>query len=195
MAEAKQLSSYEKIIGKLRYLCHKKVTGTFSIATNDNRHASISIKDGRIVGGTYRQLKGQTALENIRQISAGHCTFAAGVLRSSAEDTLLPSSNALFEFLGINKDKPTAAVKITKTASKTNPSESRDEAARKAIEAEATEYLGPIAPTVCEEYFAMAGNLNNKEDLLSVLDGIAAEVGDDAKGEAFKKGVMARLKG
>ena len=41
----------------------------------------------------------------------------------------------------------------------------------------------------------MAGNLNNKEDLLSVLDGIAAEVGDDAKGKSFKKGVMARLKG
>jgi len=195
MAEEKQLNSYKKIIGKLQYLCHKKVTGTFSIATNDNRHASISIKDGRIVGCTYRQFKGQNALENIRQISAGHSTFAPGVLRTSAEDALLPSSNALFEFLGINKDKPAAAVKMTKTAAKTNPSEIQGEAARTAIETEATEYLGPIAPTLCEEYFEMAGNLNNEEDLLSVLDGIAAEVGDDAKGEAFKKGVMARLKG
>ncbi len=195
MAEEKQFSSYEKIIGKLRYLCHKKVTGTFSIATNDNRHASISIKDGSIVGGTYRQFKGQTALENIRRISAGHCTFAPGVLRTSAEDALLPSSKALFELLGIKSGKPTAAVKITKSAAKIKPTENQDKAARKAIEVEATEYLGPIAETICEEHFAMAGNLNNEEDLLSVLDGIAAEVGDDAKGEAFKKGVMARLKG
>ena len=95
MAEEKQLSNYEKIIKNFRYLCNKNATGTFSIATDENRHASIGIKDGQIVGATYRQFKGQTALEKIRQISAGHCTFASGVLRTSEEDALLPSSNAL----------------------------------------------------------------------------------------------------
>ena len=59
---------------------------------------------------------------------------------------------------------------------------------------EATEYLGPMAAIICEEHFAWVGNLNNKEKLQSVLEGIAGELGDDAKNEDFKKGVIARLK-
>jgi hypothetical protein len=51
-----------------------------------------------------------------------------------------------------------------------------------------------MAAIICEEHFAWVGNLNNKENLQSVLEGIAGELGDDAKNEDFKKGVIARLK-
>lgn len=191
MAEEKQLISYSEIIEKLRHLCGGGATGTFSMATSANHHATISIKKGQIVGATYRNLKGTAALDNIRQVDAGHCAFAPGVLRISDEDASLASSKSLLDFLRANGNA--AAVKVAKAVAETKHSESQDEATRQAIEVEATEYLGPIAETICQEHFSTAGNLNNKEILLSVLEGIAGEMGDSAKGDEFKKGVMARL--
>ena len=194
MSKEKQISSYKEIIWKLRHICDAGDTGTFSVATRENHYASISIKDGQIIGVAYRQSKGRAALENIRKVRAGHCTFAPGVLRYSEADALLPSSNALFEFLGISEINPATAVKITEPASKTEPSENQNGVARQAIEVVATEYLGPMAVIICEEHFARVGYLNNEANLQSVLEGIAGEVGDEAKGEEFKKGVIARLK-
>ena len=194
MSIEKQLSSYKEIVGKLRHICDGGETGTLSLATRENHYASISIKDGQIIGVTYRQTKGPAALENIRKISAGRCTFAPGVLRYSEVDASLPSSKALFEFLGISEIKPATAVRSTEPASKTEPSKNPNGAARQAIEEEAAEHLGPMAVIICEEHFARVGSLNNEENLQSVLEGIAGEVGDKAKGEEFKKGVITRLR-
>lgn len=194
MSEEKPLSSYKEIVWKLRHICDGGETGTLSLATRENHYASISIKDGQIIGIAYRQSKGAAALENIRKVRAGRFTFAPGVLRHSEVDASLPPSKALFEFLGIGETKPAAAVRITESAPKSEPSDNTNGAARQAIELEATEYLGPMAAIICEEHFARVGNLNNKENLQSVLEGIAGELGDDAKGEDFKKRVITRLK-
>ncbi len=194
MSIEKPLSSYKEIVWKLRHICDGGETGTLSLATRENHYASISIKDGQIIGVAYRQSKGAAALENIRKVRAGRFTFAPGVLRHSEVDDSLPPSKALFEFLGIGEIKPATAVRTTEPAPKTEPSENTNGAARQAIELEATEYLGPMAAIICEEHFARVGNLNNKENLQSVLEGIAGELGDDAKGEDFKKGVITRLK-
>jgi len=187
MSIEKPLSSYKEIVGKLRHICDGGETGTFSLATRENHYASISIKDGQIIGVAYRQSRGAAALENIRKVRAGRFTFAPGVLRHSEVDASLPSSEALFEFLGIGETKPAAAVRTTEPAPKTESSDSTNGAARQAIEVEATEYLGPMAAIICEEHHARVGNLNNKENLQSVLEGIAGELGDEAKGEDFKK--------
>ena len=194
MSEEKPLSSYKEIVGKLRHICDGGETGTLSLATRENHYASISIKDGQIIGVAYRQSKGAAALENIRKVRAGRFTFAPGVLRHSEVDASLPSSKALFEFLGIGEITPATAVRTTEPAPKSEPSDNTNGAARLAIELEATEYLGPMAAIICEEHFARVGNLNNKKNLQSVLEGIAGELGDDAKGEDFKKGVITRLK-
>lgn len=184
----------KEIVWNLRHICDGGDTGTFSLATRENHYASISIKDGQIIGVTYRQFKGPAALENIRKVSAGHYTFAPGVLRHNEVDASLPSSKALFEYLGIGEIKPVSAARINGPASKTEPSEDRNGAARQAIEVEATEYLGLMAAIICEEHFARVGNFNSEENLQRVLEGIAGEVGDKAKGEEFKKGVITRLK-
>ena len=193
MSKEKQLSSYKEIVWKLRHICDGGGTGTFSLATRENHYASISIKDGQIIGVTYRQSKGPVALENIRKVSAGRCTFAPGVLRNSEVDASLPSSKALFEYLGIGETKPAISARINGPASNTEPSENQNGVARQAIESEAMEYLGPMAAIICEEHFARVGNLHDEENLRRVLEGIAGEVGDKAKGEEFKKGVITRL--
>ncbi|MGB9440278.1 MAG: hypothetical protein WCB15_20200, partial [Desulfobacterales bacterium] len=71
MSEEKPLSSYKEIVGKLRHICDGGETGTLSLATGENHYASISIKDGQIIGVAYRQSKGAAALENIRKVRAG----------------------------------------------------------------------------------------------------------------------------
>jgi hypothetical protein len=133
-------------------------------------------------------------LEKIHKIGEGRCTFARGVLRNSEVDASLPSSKALSEFLGIGEVKPATEVRSTEPASKNEPSKNPNGAARQAIEMEATEYSGRMAVIICEEHFARVGNLNNDQNLQSVLQGIAAEVADKTKGEEFKKGVITRLR-
>jgi hypothetical protein len=193
MSKEKQLSSYKEIVWKLRHICDGGDTGTFSLATRENHYASISMKDGQIIGVTYRQSKGPAALENIRKVSAGRCTFAPGILRNSEVDASLPSSKAIFEYLGIGEIKPAITARINGPASNTEPSENQNGAARQAIELEATEYLGPMAAIICEEHFARVGNLHDEENMWRVLEGIAGDVGDKAKGKEFKKGVITRL--
>ena len=179
MAESNQHSSLAEITARLKQLCSQGNTGTLSLATSENHHATISLKGGEVVGIAYRQFKGEAALDKIRQISAARCSFVDGMLRTTEADFSLPSSDELLDLLGVSADVPTVTV---------------DKETRNAIEGEATEYLGPMAVTICEEHFASAGDLRDEEIFMRVLDSIAAEVGDTQKGAQFKKGVLSRLK-
>ena len=180
MAASIRLSSFVEITDQLKQHCAQGNTGTLSLATSENHHATISLKGGEVVGVAYRQFKGEAALEKIRQIRAARCSFVDGMLRTTETDFSLPSSDELLDYLGVSAQAPAVAV---------------DDNTRAAIEAEATEYFGPMAATICEEHIALGGDLNKEENLLQVLDSIAAEVGDAEKAARLKQGVLNRLKG
>lgn len=185
MAEGRALLSYPEVLDRLRTVCAAGRSGTLFLATDDNRSARVAIVEGRIVAVVFQEMRGTSAVARLRQIGAARCSFSEGVVAVSGPDTSLPRTEDILRALSaVRAGRPVAA-----TSSIGIPVA----AVRDAIEAEATEFLGPLAPAVCAEYFESATDLSARSGLLAVLEGIAGELGDLQKGELFKKGILARL--
>ena len=62
------------------------------------------------------------------------------------------------------------------------------------IEAELTEYLGPMATVICREHIARAAAASPPHDVRQIVEALAREIGDRAKEERFRQQVLARLR-
>lgn len=185
MAEEKQILTYNEMVLKLSDIVSGKLTGTFSLATTENHFATISLKNGRVVGATYRQLKGGPAIEKITQINGGRCNFSEGALRSDEVDETLPSTEEIFKALGVpTADSPEESIE---------ESEFETDAVMALIEKEAVEYLGPMAAMICRENLDQVGHITSQADLFQLINGIAGEVGDTSKETEFKNKILEKL--
>jgi hypothetical protein len=66
--------------------------------------------------------------------------------------------------------------------------------AQAVIEAELTEYLGPMAVVICREHIARAAAAGPPHDVRQIVEALAREIGDRAKEERFRQQVLARLR-
>jgi hypothetical protein len=62
------------------------------------------------------------------------------------------------------------------------------------IEAELTEYLGPMAVVICREHIARAAAASPPHDVRQIVEALAREIGDRAKEERFRQQVLSRLR-
>jgi len=184
MATQRDELSYPELVEELRGCSLAKQTGTWIAATSDNHSLRIGFDRGRIVKMVFQNLKGPAALSRMTQITGGRCSFTAGAAPASGPDTGLPDTPEILRLLtqgGASDDDQSGDTGIPVGLLK------------EAIVAEATEVLGPMGPTICEEYFDSATDLGTKAGLNRVLAGVATELGDATRGAAFKQRVMARL--
>ena len=63
---------------------------------------------------------------------------------------------------------------------------------RPLIERELAEFLGPMAPLICDEHLAGRTGLGPQE-ISKVVESIAGEIGDPAKEAQFKQWVLAQV--
>ena len=61
------------------------------------------------------------------------------------------------------------------------------------IEAELTEFVGPIAPLLCRGHISKAAAAGSPLDLPALVEAVAREIGDRAKEDRFKQQALARL--
>lgn len=175
--------SYPELIEALRHLCLDGQTGTWAIATHDNRSARIGIDRGRIVSVHFQQLRGISAILKLRTISGARSGFTAGMLPPQVQKSDLPNTQTILRFLvqggESGEDSPQTGIPIARI--------------KNAILTEAIDALGPFAPSICEEHFNGSASLTTQAGLLRILTGIAAELDDPTRGETFKQRVLARL--
>lgn len=190
MAEDKSIQNYSEIIKKLGLLCQSGETGTFSIATSNNHHATISLKKGKIIGATFRPHTGREALERISQVSSGRCSFLPRTLRTKEIDASMPAADDISRLLKIEKIAPPSP-------SASEPMSLPIEPIKEVVQLEVTKYLGPIGSVVCQDHFKRAGKIATMEDLKTVIENIANQIsdasGDTAKGSKFKNDVLSRI--
>jgi len=195
--------TYAELLTELGALCSALRTGTMFIATTDNQSARIVLRQGDIVSLVFRTQRGLEAIDHIRKITAGRFTFSDAVVdRVSSVD--LPDTSVLLSLLAGNDPAPAVpappvtplhAAPRTVAPARTQPAAGTQLAKVQAvIEAELTEFVGPIAPLLCRDHMARAAAAGPPWDLPALVEAISREIGDRAKEDRFRQQVLARLR-
>ena len=196
---------YAALLSELGRLCAAKRTGTMFIATTDNQSARIGLRQGDIISLVFRTQRGLEAIDRIRKITAGRFTFSDTVVdRVASVD--LPATSDLLSLLAGNSAPPAIS------AAPAAPGAPRDAAppvatvqpratanpqlvnAQAVIEAELTEFVGPIAPLLCRHHIAKAAAAGPPLDVPALVEAVAREIGDRAKEDRFRQQALARLR-
>ncbi|PYM72580.1 MAG: hypothetical protein DME10_12245 [Candidatus Rokuibacteriota bacterium] len=193
---------YRQIVTELAGLCRARRTGTLFIATTDNQSAWIGLREGEISSLAFRNQRGFEALINLRKIVAGRINFTDAVMDRGPRGDL-PMTVDLLAMLG-TEDPPAVVPPPPDPAPSPSPAPASPPPASSAdaqltrvqavIEAELTEYLGPMATVICREHIARAAAASPPHDVRQIVEALAREIGDRAKEERFRQQVLARLR-
>jgi hypothetical protein len=170
------------------------------IATTDNQSARIVLRAGEIVSVVFRTRRGLEAADHLRKIAGGRFSFSDAVVdRMSSDD--LPATPALLALLAGDASPLPPSPAVAPPPSQPRPAPPSPPAAsavlsraQSIIEAELTEFVGPIAAVLCREHIARAASAGPPFHWPALVDAIAREIGDRAKEERFKGQVLARLR-
>lgn len=172
--------TYGQLIGEVRRLCAQHQTGRVFITTSDNHSVSFGLQNGVIVALGFRNQTGLEALAAIQRVHKGSLAFASGLPPKPQPG--LPPTPELLALLQSAAADPTDAADAGP-----RPVNEAVARSRAVIEAELTEYLGPMARVVTEEHAASA------HDLADFIDLLAGELNDPAKSATFKERVREKL--
>ena len=185
---------YRQIVTELAALCRAQRTGTLFIATTDNQSARIGLREGEISSLAFRNQRGLEAIIQLRKIVAGRINFTDAVMDRGPRGDL-PMTVDLLAMLGTDDFPP-----IVPTPPEPGPPPPASAAdaqltrAQAVIEAELTEYLGPMAVVICREHIARAAAAGPPHDVRQIVEALAREIGDRAKEERFRQRVLSRLR-
>jgi hypothetical protein len=185
---------YRQIVTELAALCRAQRTGTLFIATTDNQSARIGLREGEISSLAFRNQRGLEAIIQLRKIVAGRINFTDAVMDRGPRGDL-PMTVDLLAMLGTDDFPP-----IVPTPPEPGPPPPASAAdaqltrAQAVIEAELTEYLGPMAVVICREHIARAAAASPPHDVRQIVETLAREIGDRAKEERFRQRVLSRLR-
>lgn len=182
--------SPDQLVAALRGLCAERRTGTLFVITGDNQTARFVLRQGEIVAAQFRVRRGLDALLHMRHVTSGRFNFTPDVA-GPADAPALPPNH---EILAILARQEIAPGRETPLAREPPPSRPQLERAQRVLEAELTEYLGPMARIICREHLLRAGDLAEPGDLARVVDAISKEIGDPAKEARFKREALAKLR-
>src|SRR5262245_22166261 len=172
--------TYGQLIGEVRRLCAQHQTGRVFITTSDNHSVSFGLQKGVIVALSFRNQAGLEALAAIQRVHKGSLSFSSG-LPPKPQPGLPPAP----ELLSLRQSAATGpADAVDAGPPPVNEAVARS---RAVIEAELTEYLGPMARIVVEEHLAAA------HDLTHFIESLAGELNDATKSATFKARVRERL--
>ena len=197
---------YAELLSELSRLCAARRTGTMFIATTDNQSARIGLQQGDIISLVFRTQRGLEAIDRIRKITAGRFTFSDTVVdRVASAD--LPTTSDLLSLLAGNRALPVVSTTPAPPAPPPDaaprpgaPAQAQAAASPElvrvqgVIEAELTEFVGPIAPLLCRGHISKAAAAGSPLDLPALVEAVAREIGDRAKEDRFKQQALARLR-
>jgi hypothetical protein len=197
---------YAELLSELSRLCAARRTGTMFIATTDNQSARIGLQQGDIISLVFRTQRGLEAIDRIRKITAGRFTFSDTVVdRVASAD--LPTTSDLLSLLAGNGAPPVVSATPAPPAPPPDaaprpgaPAQAQAAASpelvrvQAVIEAELTEFVGPIAPLLCRGHISKAAAAGSPLDLPALVEAVAREIGDRAKEDRFKQQALARLR-
>lgn len=158
------------------------------IITTENHAAQFVLRDGQVVGLTYRLMRGPDAIPGMKSFPGGRYRFQDESVERT--DSRLPATPDLLALL-ISQD---AAAMEPAPAQPTTGAPAVPDHVRLLIERELAEFLGPMAGLICQEHLAQGANLGSAKEVSKLVEAIAKEIGDPAKEARFKHRILPLLK-
>ncbi len=202
--------SHRQIVRELVQLCRQKASGTIFIGSS----ARLIIDQGEICWAAHGDLRGNAALESIREIDTSQVSLNPKLKMVMGKQDLPPTRDILemidsWDGATVEQDEPVkveATSSDVSTSNKTgvdNPSVQKPtdvdspftrEQVLSVLEPESTEYLGPIAKVVCTGYLESLPTQLSRDQVRDVIEAIAGDIGDERQAATFKKSVIKALK-
>lgn len=85
--------------------CLKKATGTFFVATEDNKSCQIVIEQGDLTKSAFSQLKGVAALMEFKKLKSGRFSFTKNLILPLGDSAKINNSDLVLNRLGIEQFK------------------------------------------------------------------------------------------
>jgi hypothetical protein len=170
---------YAVFYEQLSELVSRRETGTIYVKNDANHLAIIGIRGGKIISLACGPKRGRSAVELIRHTRS--CSVRVDDGAVSFHEHELPSTAELLEQLSPLQD-------LGETASQRGPGSSLPDGVAGHAQILCnllTEFIGPVAPLVCEEKIVSADGLAAPEQLAQVIHELALEIDDPEEARQF----------
>ena len=202
--------SHRQIVRELVKLCRQKASGTIFIGSS----ARLIMDQGEICWAAHGDLRGNAALESIREIDTSQVSLNPALKMIMAKQDLPPTRDIL-EMINswtgptVEQEEPAVTEVVSPDVSTEGEtgvdSPSTQEPAAidtpfireqvlSVLEPEALEYLGPIAKVVCAGYLESMPAQLSQDQVFDVIEAVAGDIGDERKAASFRKSVNKALK-
>ena len=170
---------YAVFYEQLSELVSRRETGTIYVKNDANHLAIIGIRGGKIISLACGPKRGRSAVELIRHTRS--CSVRVDDGAVSFHEHELPSTAELLEQLSPLHD-------LGETASQQGPGSTLPDGVAGHAQFLCnllTEFIGPVAPLVCEEKIVSAGALAAPDQLAQVIHELAREIDDPEEARQF----------
>lgn len=184
MSESSSLTNHE-IVDAIARLCAQRASGTVFIVTPENRLARMVLQQGRIVCANLGRDNGVDVCKAIANLARAQFSF-----------------NDQLQLVTGNQDMPDTAelLQIMRSGNAGQKASGHSaeeglgshEVLRILIE-ETTEFIGPMARVICQEYMQQCPPRPGRAHIQQVLQRLEQDINDGAKAEQLRNRVGARL--
>ncbi len=173
---------YLEFYAHLQKLLADNGQGTLFVRTDKNHLVIVALQEGRIVSLACGPKRGELAIPLIREMHTGDLRLDPSAIPYHAQE--LPSTAHIMELLkpGVGQTVQHQAAAAPK-APATTPLNGADRGQR--LCALLTDYIGPVAPLVCEEKVAILGGLDNPKNAQGIVTALAGEIQDAEEARQF----------
>jgi len=201
----KGLMNYRQLIDELIKQCKARSSGTLFFNLDNGQSARLVLNQGNICWVAFRQLRGEEALEAIREIGFARLNFNP-LLKLAIGEQNLPSTSMMLKRLYRNahssaqeggSDIPPLVTEVVTrpevpVESGGEPRFSLDQV-HQALEREAMEYLGPMARILCADYLKSMPSQLSHSQVRHLITMLVHDINDEVKGLRFMQGVNKAL--
>ena len=186
--------TYKGLIELVRTMHKRKKTGTVFVRTDDNHSVIIGVREGDIVSLSCGPRFGLEAIPLISHLKTGSYRVEDVAVDHHAKE--LPSSEKILDLLS-DSCAPAKSVEPNRAghASPSKTTKFNTSKAGKMLCALLQEYLGPIAPMVCEEAVLSVGEVRTLGHLHTLVDRLAQEIDAPEEAKSFTNQALEQLKG
>ena len=175
------LITYDGFLNLIESMVERRESGTLYIRTDTNRSVSVGLLDGNIAALVAGPKRGLAAIATILQMSQG--TFRRDDSPLSFHSGDLPPTRDILTLLKNRPAQP--AAQMPPSDSPAPGSAIYSEQAAKILCEILHDYVGPVAPIICEDVTENGAKLRTSADLEKAIESLAEEIDSSAESTEF----------
>lgn len=189
MSEHEKLENRD-LVKRIISLCQQQASGTVFIVTEDNHLARVVLIQGKIVCASLQRMEGIKAIKALSNLASGAFGFNPD-LQVVTRKQILPDTNSLLQILqsGVVNQSPLQTDGSSQQVAQLPAS---PEILHVMVQ-ESTEYLGPMASILCQEYMQDLPDAINLSHIQQVIRLLERDINNPEKADKFNSAVRNRL--